>query len=113
MLLRSPARLRMLHVGARATPFPMHAGPRLDLCLLRFPRLPLTASPLPRACTRAQQLQQIAVVVGLTATCATLDLVLQYLDEILCNIRLKHQENTFVAIAKHMQHSDKTLTTYV
>jgi formyltetrahydrofolate hydrolase len=57
-----------------------------------------------------------------TATCATLDLPLQYLDKT-CNIRpkqLKHLQHTFetpgktcVAIAKYMQHPNETLATYV
>jgi hypothetical protein len=97
MLLHLPPHLRMLHMGPTRLLFPcLHApmrGPRLDLCLLCFLRLLLTPPLLPHACTRAQQLQQTAAVVGLTATSAAPDLVLQYLDEILCNIRLKHQKN--------------------
>jgi hypothetical protein len=60
---------------------------------------------------------------SLTAICTTPDLLLQHLNKTLatcvrinwntCNIRMKHQGNTCVAIVEHIQHLDKTLATYV
>jgi hypothetical protein len=48
---------------------------------------------------------------GLIATCATPDLLLQHLEETLAIY--EHQKNMRVAIAKHMQHPDETLATYM
>jgi hypothetical protein len=79
-------------------------GPHLDLRPLRFLRMLLTLPPLPHACTRAQQLQQAATAVGPTTTCATPNLVLQHLDEILRNIcskQLKHLQHTYETLEKH------------
>jgi hypothetical protein len=49
--------------------------------------------------------------VGPITTCATPDLLLQHLEKTLAIY--EHQENTRVAIAKHMQHPDETLATYM